>query len=75
MSVKMLLMASVSAATPAPIRPRHADDPWTLVLRMIHDLGRDGIAVMHPERIGQAVPLVAQAMEVLGVSARIPAED
>ena len=56
-------------------RKRTGEDPWTVVLRVVHDLRRDGIRVHHAdERMPEAVRRAAALLESLGVRPVIPEE-
>jgi hypothetical protein len=57
-------------------RERASEDPWTIVLRVVHDLRRDGVrAHFADERMPAAAALAARLLEVLGVHAEAPEED
>lgn len=56
-------------------RERHSEDPWTVALRVIHDLRRDGVTVdAASHRMPAAVRHAARLLEVLGVAAAVPDE-
>ena len=62
-------------STPPARRERASEDPWTVTLRVVHDLRRDGIAVDPPShRMPAAVRYAALLLEVLGVAATVPDE-
>jgi hypothetical protein len=62
-------------------RERTTEDPWTVALRVVHDLRRDGIHVHHAdERMPHAARHAAARhaaalLEALGVAAVIPDEN
>ena len=63
-------------STPPARRERASEDPWTVALRVVHDLRRDGIRVHHAdERMPAAARHAARLLEVLGVHAETPEED
>jgi hypothetical protein len=54
-------------------RKRTGEDPWTVALRVVHDLRRDGIQVNHAdERMPEAARHAAALLESLGVAPAIP---
>ena len=56
-------------------RERASEDPWTVTLRVVHDLRRDGITVDAPShRMPAAARHAARLLEVLGVAAAVPDE-
>ena len=56
-------------------RERTGEDPWTVALRVVHDLRRDGIRVHHAdERLPAAARHAAALLESLGVPPAIPDE-
>jgi hypothetical protein len=56
-------------------RERTGEDPWTIALRVVHDLRRDGIRVHHAdERMPEAARHAAALLESLGVPPAIPNE-
>ena len=62
------------STTPAR-RERVSEDPWTVMLRVVHDLRRDDITVDAPRhRMPAAVRYAALLLEVLGVAATVPDE-
>jgi hypothetical protein len=62
-------------STPPVHRERTSEDPWTIVLRVVHDLRRDGITADTPShRMPAAVRYAALLLEVLGVAAAVPDE-
>jgi hypothetical protein len=59
-----------------PRRERASEDPWTVALRVVHDLRRDGIRVPRADdRMPAAVRHAAALLEALGVHAEAPDED
>jgi hypothetical protein len=63
-------------STPPALRERASEDPWTIVLRVVHDLRRDGIRADAPtHRMPAAVRHAARLLEVLGVHAEAPDEE
>jgi hypothetical protein len=57
-------------------RERASEDPWTIALRVVHDLRRDGIRVHHSEqRMHNAIRHAALLLEAFGVHAEAPDED
>jgi hypothetical protein len=63
-------------STPPALRERTSEDPWTIVLRVVHDLRRDGIRVHRPhERMPAAARHAARLLEALGVHAEAPDEE
>ena len=62
------------STTPAR-RERMSEDPWTVALRAVHDLRRDGITVdASDERMPAAARHAARLLEVLGVATAVPDE-
>jgi hypothetical protein len=60
-------------STPPALRERASEDPWTIVLRVVHNLRRDGIRADTPaHRMPAAVRHAARLLEVLGVHAERP---
>jgi hypothetical protein len=56
-------------------RERTGEDPWTVALRVVHDLRRDGIRVHHADdRMPEAARHAAALLESLGVPPAIPDE-
>ena len=56
-------------------RGRTGEDPWTVALRVVHDLRRDGIRVHHADdRMPEAARHAAALLESLGVPPAIPDE-
>ena len=70
-------MSSASSSGDAALRTERAsEDPWTIVLRVVHDLRRDGIRADAPtHRMPAAVRHAALLLEVLGVHAEAPDEE
>ncbi len=56
-----------------PARERGSEDPWTVALRVVHDLRRDGVRVRDDlPRMQQAVTHAHALLEALGVHAEVP---
>jgi hypothetical protein len=63
-------------STPPALRERASEDPWTVALRVVHDLRRDGIRVPRADdRMPAAARHAAALLEVLGVRAEAPDEE
>jgi hypothetical protein len=63
-------------STPPALRERASEDPWTIALRVVHDLRRDGIRVHQSEqRMRAAIRHAARLLEALGVHAEAPDEE
>jgi hypothetical protein len=56
-------------------RERSSEDPWTVTLRVVHDLRRDGIAVdLAGDSLARATRHAAALLFALGVHAEAPDE-
>jgi hypothetical protein len=63
-------------STPPARRERASEDPYTVALRVVHDLRRDGIRVRHAdERMPAAARHAARLLAVLGVHPETPDDD